>query len=178
MLSYKEYLGENIAQIMARAEAKKKQSAPRETYVSEPKQKSPPPSPKVVYTNPKTKQQVIVTGHVQQDREHRAWWDSYKDSEFTKFVDKGLEKLNSMDREELKYKDEWAILSKDKTRGMIISLRYTNSTDKNDSFAIVTILNSKAKDSASNKEVFVNVDSGHKIMLTESQKKYNILCTI
>lgn len=122
-----------------------------------------------IYKNNKG-QFVSLTKHVEMDREHRKWWDSYEDESFLKMIKPTLNHLNKSERKDLRYRDEWAILTKDKTKGFIISLRYNQSTDKNDSFAIITILNSKAKDSASKDEIFVNVDANKKFVLNESKQ--------
>lgn len=120
-------------------------------------------------------QKVTLTGHVEQDREHRKWWKDYSDEEFTKFIEPALKILKSRERDKLKYKADWAIISKDKKKGLIISLRYNGLTDKNDSFAIVTILNSDAKDARS-KEIFIGgVQDNQKITLKESKEEIPIL---
>ena len=128
----------------------------------------------VVYKN-KHGQTVSLTNHVEQDREHRKWWKSYEDEEFLKFVEPTLKILKGRDRKDLKYKSDWAIISKDKKRGFIISLRYNNLEDKNNSFAIVTILNADTKDARA-KEIFIGgVDDKQKITLKESKEEIPIL---
>jgi len=128
----------------------------------------------VVYKN-KYGQKVSLTGHVEQDRDHRKWWKSYEDEEFLRFVKPTLEILKGRDRKSLKYKSDWAIISKDKKKGFIVSLRYNDLEDKNDSFAIVTILNADAKDARA-KEIFIGgVQDGNKITLKESREEVPIL---
>ncbi len=128
----------------------------------------------VVYKN-KYGQTVSLTNHVEQDRDHRKWWKDYNDESFLKFVEPALKILQGRDRKTLKYKSDWAIISKDKKKGFIISLRYNNLEDKNDSFAIVTILNSDAKDARA-KEIFIGgVQDNQKITLKESKEEIPIL---
>lgn len=128
----------------------------------------------VVYKN-KHGQKVTLTGHVEQDRDHRKWWKSYEDENFLKFVKPALDILRGRDRKTLKFKSDWAILSKDKKKGFIISLRYNDLEDKNDSFAIVTILNADAKDARA-KEIFIGgVQDNNKITLKESKEEIPIL---
>ena len=128
----------------------------------------------IVYSN-KYGQTVSLTNHVEQDRDHRKWWKDYNDESFLKFVEPALKILQGRDRKTLKYKSDWAIISKDKKKGFIISLRYNNLEDKNDSFAIVTILNSDAKDARA-KEIFIGgVQDNQKITLKESKEEIPIL---
>jgi len=128
----------------------------------------------VVYKN-KNGQKVSLTNHVEQDREHRKWWKSYEDEEFLRFIEPTLKILKGRDRKDLKFKSDWAILSKDKKKGFIISLRYNNLEDKNNSFAIVTILNADAKDARA-KEIFIGgVQDNQKITLKESKQEISIL---
>lgn len=131
-----------------------------------------------VYKNNKTGQYVTLSKHVQDDRAHRRWWKNTDDPEFIKFIEKPLRYLANRDRNQLKFRDEWAVVSKDGKRALIISLRYNQKSDKNDSFNIMTILNSDAQDSADKNKLFINVNQGQKITLTESKQIYEILCYI
>lgn len=134
---------------------------------------------KKVYVEPETGQYVETTIHSGKDRIDRQWWDSWKDESFTKFVGKGLRRLNSLYKEKIKdpnypidfrYQEEMGILNKDKSKGMIISLRDTGG-NKFTSFAIVTVLNANAVDAKSDK-VFVKVKSDkHLITLNESTQE-------
>lgn len=131
----------------------------------------------VVYSN-KHGQKVTLTNHVEQDRNHRKWWKSYEDEEFLKFVEPALSILKNTDKKELSFKQEWGIISKDEKKGFIISLRYNDKTDKNDSFSIITILNSDSEDAISSKVFMKGIKDNKMIIINESNKEIPILYVV
>lgn len=125
----------------------------------------------IVYKNDKTDQYVTLSKHALTDREHRAWWKSYNDKNFTEFVRYILSILYNGYQNKLKGKgtfkdikfsfgEEFAFVSPDRRKALIISLRPT-SKDENTSFSITTILNMDSPDMNQKRDIITRIDKSH-----------------
>jgi hypothetical protein len=130
-------------------------------------------SDKIVYRKNDTTQFVSISGHADEDRDHRRWWTSYKDPNFTNFVDLALRILQSMFKRKLEIDagvkkksenphlngvefrefEEFGIVNKERTLGMAISLRKSEGRYCT-SFCIITILNMNSADMNQSKDIF------------------------
>lgn len=128
----------------------------------------------VVYKKQSTSQFVSLTDHANNDREHRRWWKSYDDTNFTKFVDTALTILYSMFKRKIeisskikrkednphldnvmfKESEMFGFCNKERTLGLAVSLRPTNERECT-SFCIVTILNKNSPDMNQEKDLFL-----------------------
>lgn len=119
----------------------------------------------IVYKKHDTKQYVSVSKHFEQDRKNRVWWKSYKDPNFTTFVDKALTILQNLYKRKLDVihkikkaednphikglkfieREEFAFFTPDKSKVMLVSLRLTGGNYAT-SFSIITALNTDSSD--------------------------------